>query len=158
MAEPLHPAFQVCSNCYFYVNGQNRPGSCRLQIPDPPGTWPTVVPDDWCGQWASADKAKLRTAEWGSAETDADGYAFFVFPGEFAAPPHVIATVESDRSRPDIPNVTEVTTTRATVRVWHGQRLPADTTPSSVLENFDVFDGPGLGGIKVNFLALPAEG
>lgn len=151
---PLHPANQICANCYFYINGSDRPGACAFRAPDPSGSFPSVKPTDWCGKWRNGPPPS-EDIQWARVLTDANGDAVFTFPVAYDEPPVVTVSVESDLTLPYVANVTAITDTYAEVHVWQARPLPEDTTPSSLLENYDVFAGADVEGVAVHVVAHP---
>lgn len=58
-AENIPGVHRVCLNCYYALPGDTNALTCRANAPRPSSTtslsmWPAVLPDDWCGEWASA--------------------------------------------------------------------------------------------------------
>jgi len=46
-----------CANCRFYVEQDDRQGTCNRYAPKPAhyeawAEWPWVLPHNWCGEWA----------------------------------------------------------------------------------------------------------
>lgn len=134
----LHPADQFCKNCYFYVNGTKVPGICAFLAPDPSGSFPSILPTDWCGEWREGPPPS-EEFQYDRVETDANSLAVFVFPIAYALAPNVVFSIGTGINPPYAGNLMSVTTTQATVQVWRDNNQPA---------------GAGIG---VTMLAMPVE-
>lgn len=57
---PLPHTGQSCANCYYFSNGASQAGRCQVSEPGPSGSWPTVQPTDWCGDWSADGTPKWK--------------------------------------------------------------------------------------------------
>ena len=70
----------TCAQCAFSERRSAHSLECRIRAPEPRtyvATWPTVGPDDWCGEFRAADQrqAVVPAVQWPTPNLDPLGVA-----------------------------------------------------------------------------------
>ncbi len=116
--------------------------------PDAPGGMSMVVSDGvYYRPFARGNQAEVATL-------DASGNATWTFSPPFSAVPIVAYMVENPASaQPVTVDITAISTTSVSVHGYRAQTLPTSILSLVGLQNFNVFGGASLSGVKVHLKA-----